>query len=272
MVPASLHFISIASLVIAVVCAAVVAVDVVRRPQHMGIMNVVWPVVMLFLILPGIWFYWRYGRAAPPEHAMADAGMAHAGMAHAGMSHAGMSHAGMGEGAPMGGGRPMAAQAPTPFPVSVAKGALHCGAGCTVGDILAEILMFLVPSIALAFGYQSLFSERIFAVWVFDFILAFGFGIVFQYLAIVPMRGLGFVEGIVAALKADALSLTAWQVGMYGVMGIAHFWLFGAVFGVPLEASMPEFWFFMQVAMLAGLATSYPANWFLLKAGIKEVM
>ncbi len=37
-----------------------------------------------------------------------------------------------------------------------------------------------------------------------------------------------------AALKADTLSLTAWQVGMYGFMAIAQFAYFAAV-GKPLE-------------------------------------
>src|SRR5581483_2220899 len=29
----------------------------------------------------------------------------------------------------------------TPFAVDVAKGACHCGSGCTLGDIVAELLM-----------------------------------------------------------------------------------------------------------------------------------
>jgi len=41
------------------------------------------------------------------------------------------------------------------------------------------------------------------------------------------MRGLSFGKGMVAAAKADFLSLTAWQVGMYGWMAIATFLVFG---------------------------------------------
>ena len=50
--------------------------------------------------------------------------------------------------------------------------------------------MFVVPAIAVWFGWQSIFAEKMFAVWILDFIFAFAFGIVFQYFAIVPMRGL----------------------------------------------------------------------------------
>ena len=37
------------------------------------------------------------------------------------------------------------------------------------------------------------------------------------------MRGLSPGAGIVAALKADTLSLISWQVGMYGFMALAQF-------------------------------------------------
>jgi hypothetical protein len=106
----------------------------------------------------------------------------------------------------------------TPFPLMVANGALHCGSGCMLGDILAEWLVFAVPAIAVAFGWQRLFGERIFAAWIVDFLFAYALGILFQYFTIAPMRNLSFRQGLIAAIKADTLSLTAWQMGMYGFM------------------------------------------------------
>jgi hypothetical protein len=38
------------------------------------------------------------------------------------------------------------------------------------------------------------------------------------------MRNLSLGQGIFAAIKADTLSLTAWQIGMYGFMAL---WLYG---------------------------------------------
>ena len=87
--------------------------------------------------------------------------------------------------------------------------------------------MFLVPAIAVWFGYGSVFGDKIFAVWIVDYLFAYAIGIVFQYFTIAPMRNLGFAAGIWAAIKADTLSLTAWQVGMYGFMAFAYFYLFG---------------------------------------------
>jgi Domain of unknown function (DUF4396) len=111
-----------------------------------------------------------------------------------------------------------------------------------------------------------------YAVWVLDFVFAYALGIVFQYYAIVPMRGLSPGQGLVAAVKADTASLIAWQVGMYGFMAFAQFYLFPHLTGQRAPVNSVEFWAAMQVAMVAGFLTSYPVNWWLVGAGIKERM
>jgi hypothetical protein len=137
----------------------------------------------------------------------------------------------------------------------------HCGSGCTLGDLLAEgVVLTLVP--------LTLFGQRIFAAWVVDYAAAFLFGIAFQYFTITPMKHLSPAQGLAAALKADTLTVTAWQVGMYGWMAIASF----LIFGRELDKADPVFWFMMQLAMLAGFATSYPVSWWLVRVGIKEQM
>ena len=254
MIPGWLHFLAILSLAVGFICALIIAWDVWRRPQHMWIMNIVWPVTALYAGILALAGYHAYGRA--PARGMAHG--AAGGPAHGSMpaDRAETTHREEGP----------------PFRVAVAKGATHCGAGCTIGDILAEWLVFFAPSVALWFGWQSIFTDRIFAVWVLAFILAFAFGIAFQYFAIKPMRGLSVGNGIIEAAKADALSLAAWQVGMYGFMAVAHFVIFARIFGVPLEVASPEFWFMMQIAMICGFVTAYPVNWWLIRAGIKERM
>lgn len=49
------------SLGLALLSAAIVTVDVVGRPQHMAIMNVVWPVTALYAGPLGLWAYFRFG-------------------------------------------------------------------------------------------------------------------------------------------------------------------------------------------------------------------
>ena len=158
------------------------------------------------------------------------------------------------------------------FAVAVGKGALLCGSGCTLGDILTETLAISLPLVLIPLGYPGLFETEIFAIWILDYIFAFTIGILFQYFAVVPMRDLWLVQGIWAAVRADALSLRAWQVGMYGLMALASLWLFATVYGIRIDASMPVFWFVMQLAMIAGFVTSYPVNWWLIRTGWKEEM
>ena len=91
--------------------------------------------------------------------------------------------------------------------VSSFLSATHCGAGCSLGDIIGEIVIGLT---GLIIGGSSLLTS-----YVVDFVLAFAMGIAFQYYSIVPMEGLTPSEGIRAALKADTLSLVAFEVGMF---------------------------------------------------------
>jgi hypothetical protein len=244
MVPNWLHVLSIAYLSLGGLCAALIAFDLILHPQHMWIMNIVWPVTALFGTLWVLWQYFSYGRLA--SKANVEAAM--------------KKH----EQPPN--------KTETPFSIMVSNAALHCGSGCTLGDIIAEWLVFAIPAVAIAFGWQSIFSEKMYATWIVDFLFAYAFGVVFQYFTIAPMQNLTPRQGLIAAIKADTLSLIAWQVGMYGFMAFANFYLFRRVFGATLSTNTVEFWFMMQIAMICGFATAYPVNWWLIKNGIKEKM
>ena len=91
----------------------------------------------------------------------------------------------------------------------------------------------------------------------------------FQYFAIAPMRGLSFRKGIVAAAKADLLSLTAFEVGLFGWMALMAFVFFP---DPHLTPNSPVYWFLMQIGMVVGFVTSWPANVWLIRHGIKEAM
>lgn len=224
--------VSVGFLTVGVVSAAWVAVDVFRHPQRMAIMNVVWPLTMLFGGIVWLLLYLRRSRAVAGR--------------------------GTGRGSSMA--------------VSVAIGTSHCGAGCAIGDLVGEFVLVLFPLLGTLVGRGTFYQDEIFAGWIIDFVLAFALGIVFQYFSIAPMRGLGFRAGIVAALKADTFSISAWQVGMYGVMALAQFLVLPAFFGGRADVVTPEFWFVMQLAMVAGFATAFPVNWALIRTGVKERM
>jgi hypothetical protein len=219
------------SLLAALISSLIIGVDLLRgHRQRMWIMNLVWPLTALYSGPVGLWFYFTVGRLSSQTVRL-----------EAERNKQSMPGA------------------DKPFWQSVGVGAMHCGSGCVLGDIIAEWFVFVVP--------LTLFGKTMFAAWVIDYALAFLFGVAFQYFTVKPMRGLSVRRGLLAAVKADVLSLSAWQIGMYG-WALAVFLLFGQ----EIPKTDPVFWFMMQIAMLTGLATSYPVNVWLLRRTIKEAM
>ncbi len=215
----------------AAVSFAVIAVDLTSHPQKMWIMNVVWPLTALYGGPIAVYAYFKAGRLSSKESVeqAKERGEENPGKAK-------------------------------PFWQIVGVGANHCGSGCTLGDILAEWIAFAAPI--------EIFGQKIFGSWLLDFVFAYLFGVAFQYFTIKPMKDLPPGKGLWAAIKADTLSLTAWQVGMYGWMAVSVF----LIFGHEIPKTSPVFWFVMQIAMLVGFATSYPVNWWLIRKGVKEAM
>lgn len=146
-----------------------------------------------------------------------------------------------------------------PFWKKVFTGASHCGSGCVLGDFAGEWLVFL--------GGLTIAGSTLLASYAFDFVLAYVFGIFFQYFAIAPMRSARGWPAVWDAVKADTVSLIAFEVGMFAFMALIH-----EVFRPALKPSDAVFWFMVQIAMVVGFATTYPANWWLIRRGVKEGM
>ena len=228
MPPTWLTVLAWVSLASALVCAGLIAADIFVRGyrQHVAIMDVVWPVTALYSGPLGWLAYRRWGRLNSPRYR-----------------------------------RQAGAQGHYPFSVSVGISDTHCGAGCSLGDLIGEWVLFAVGA---TIGGVALWPE-----YIADFALAFVFGIAFQYLAIVPMRRLGFRDGLIAALKSDTLSVITFEIGLFGWMALMFFVFFHDPHLRPDHAA---YWFLMQVGMILGFLTSYPANNWLIRHGIKESM
>nr|WP_287761725.1 DUF4396 domain-containing protein [Acidiphilium sp.] len=201
-----LFWLSVASLIAAVVSAGIIIADLRNRPQDMTVMYPVWPITALYFGPFGLLAYWRMGRKPRRDERAQDAQQGH--------HH---HH---------GGDRP--------FWVAVFGSSTHCGAGCTLGDIIAEFIVF--------FGGLAAAGSVFGAELILDYAFAFILGIIFQYASIVPMRGLRPVEGVIAAIKADALSLTSFEIGLFGWMALMRF----VFFHPALEPDSPVFWFMMH--------------------------
>lgn len=226
-----LNIIANVSLALAFVCALVITVDEIRQPQRMWIMNLVWPITALYFSIFGLWGYFRTSRritkATIPGRSE-DAVMA--------------EHS---------------RSAPTFAQVAISDS--HCGAGCVLGDIVAEFSLF-------ALGW-TLAGSPLYAEYAADLVLAWVFGIAFQYFAIKPMRSLSPRHALVSAIKSDTLSVLTFEIGLFAWMGLTFFVFFPRRHLSPTE---PGFWLMMQIGMILGFFTSYPVNWWLIKAGWKE--
>lgn len=228
------------ALAIGFLCTFIVLYDIYGRGyrQKMGIMEAVWPITGLYWGPVMLWFYFRRGRKKSPkwmdEHPDDQEDL---------------------------GGEVMGA----PW-FAVSKGDSHCGAGCTLGDVTGEWLIWLIGFSIPVTGYFV--ANEYFTMILADFVLAWTLGIVFQYFTIAPMRGLGLFQGIIQAIKADTASIVAFQVGLFGYMALYHFVLWEP----PLSVDSPEYWFMMQIGMIVGFFTAWPVNAWLIKSGIKEKM
>ncbi|WP_303014035.1 DUF4396 domain-containing protein [uncultured Bacteroides sp.] len=222
--------------------AAHIALDLARRPQPMKIMNAVWILTALWGSYFALWAYNKLGKSEPVK----------AGEVGMGMDMPSMK--GMETDMTM-------KKMKTPRWQSVILSALHCGAGCTLADIVGEWFTNYIP--------VTVAGSQLIGNWVLDFILALIIGIYFQFYAIREMEKISFGGALGHAFKADFFSLLSWQAGMYSWMIIVHFVLFA---GVPLPKNTWIFWFMMQIAMLFGFFFAYPVNVILIKLGIKKGM
>lgn len=217
---------------LACACALWIAIDEVRNPQAMGVMNVVWPITALYFSIFAVWAYYRVGRKKTRKAMSMEDGHG--------------AETAEGEG---------------PTVAQVAVGTSHCGAGCMIADVCCEF--------GIAAASLTLLGSVLWAEYAIDFAAAWALGIVFQYFAIKPMSEMSVGQAVLAAIKADTLSILAFQVGMYAWMALVFFRLFPHPHLTPF---MPQYWLMMQIGMVCGYATSFPMNWGLIRLGLKEAM
>ncbi len=228
MPPAWLTALAWAALAVASASAAWIGYDIYGRGyrQPMKIMEVVWPVTALYFGPAAVAAYRAWGR--PASHRWQ---------------------------------REHGDPPDKPRHATTAVGVSHCGAGCTLGDIIAEFAVFALGA--------NLAGLTLGAEYLGDYLAAVILGIIFQYFAIAPMRGLSLRKGLTEAAKADVASLTAFEIGLFGWMALMFFVFFPAPH---LRPDSPVYWFLMQIGMIAGFFTAWPVNAWLIRAGIKEAM
>lgn len=218
-------------------CLFIISKQRRRTAPMMRVMLLVWPIITLWAGPLGIWAYETSNQRVPFH----DDGAVH-------------DMPGMHMEIPV-----QPTHSHTSHWKSVMTGTLHCGAGCTLADLLGSLLFRMASFI--------LFGSSLYGEWAVDYVLALIIGVFFQYAGLSSMNHNRGLSLWIRAFKADFLSLTAWQVGMYGWMAIAVFLLVG-----PMSPDQPVFWLMMQLSMFCGFITAYPMNWWLMRTGIKNAM
>ncbi len=214
----------------------------------MAVMNLVHPITALYWGPVWLWAYFRHGRESSQKVMHAEARrLLREGVDVEELRRAGKS-----------------TDPDDLRPWHVGNAVSHCGAGCTLGDIGGEWILFAFFA-SPALGIAGTYGWEIVA----DFVLAWTLGVVFQYFTIVPMRDdVGKLAGIWQAMKVDTLSILAFQVGLFGWMALSHF----VIWQPPLPIDTSGHWFMMQVGMIVGYFTAWPVNRRLVRSGIKEKM
>ena len=123
-----------------------------------------------------------------------------------------------------------------PMWATVMIGVAHCGAGCILGDLVGEWLVFGTGI--------TIRGHDVWPCLLVDYAFALLFGIVFQYFSIAPMSGEYGLKTVWRAAKADFLSLTSFEVGLFGWMVIYQV----AIWNYQLEMNTWLYWWMMQVS------------------------
>ena len=231
MAPAWFELVAWGALALGFACALVIVADIVvlGNWQHMTVMDLAFPLTALYLGPIALWGYFARGRRMSRKQMH--------------MHTAGVN-----------GSEPR----DSPWQVSLSDS--HCGAGCALGDVAGE---WIVWAIAWMIGSTAALGPE----YVLDLPLAWIFGIVFQYFVIAPLRGqVGQLAPLADAIKSETLSVLSFEVGLFGWMALAQY----AIWKPPIDSS--GHWFLMQLGMILGFVTSWPVNRWLLQRGIKEPM
>jgi len=145
------------------------------------------------------------------------------------------------------------------LPAAAVTGGIPGGAASAVGHVLG---VPLVVFLGLTFLGLDLWA-MILVIAVIAVVLLF----VFEYFfSTVPARGLSSGKGAGVALLIALVTVLAFDVGMGGWMLVLHFLLF-----MPPLTDV-TFLFLMQVGLILGFLTGYPAVLWLVRRGIKTTV
>lgn len=132
---------------------------------------------------------------------------------------------------------------------------MHCVAGDGVGILAGAVV-------------GSLVGLSVPADVALEYLLGFGFGwTIFQALFMRDMAGGSYPRALWGTFLPELLSMNCLMAGMVPVMTLSMARVPGSH-----DPRSPAFWFIMSMALLVGLVTAYPMNWWLVSHHMKHGM
>lgn len=136
---------------------------------------------------------------------------------------------------------------------------IHCVSGDALGIVIVAVI---VSNTHLPMAVE-------FAI---EYAFAFLFGwLLFQVTPIMVFMGKTFREALFAGARAEFVSLTVMVMGMFPTMLVLMKAADGKGGHMPSPLSL-EFWGIMTASIAVGFVVSYPASWWMVKAGWKRGM
>jgi hypothetical protein len=219
--PLWLVIVSWVAIILGLLTAIVITFDVIAHPQHMWIMNVVWPVTALYLPVVG---WWLYSDMAQPKS-----------------MHA---HSASGQ---------------RPFWKRVFVSSTHCAAGCVIGDVIGAPIVFAAGWTL--FGKRLFADYVVLFALAYIFGIAFQYFPIRAMRNIPPQKALiEAVKADTLALTAFEIGLFAWMAVMYFLIvpraepNSAYYWFLmqiGMVLG--LITTYPPNWYLVKSGVKGGM-------------------
>ena len=224
MQPTWLVMLSWATLVLGLASAAVIVVDsfIGGNRQPAKVMELVWPVTALYFGPAAIMAYRKWGRPQSPRWRQRH-------------------------------GNPPK----KPRHAAVVFGLCHCLAHCTLGAIIATVIIF-----GLGIGTAD---ETLRPLYIGDYAGAVAVGVAFRYATEAHTGGRRVWAAIRSVAREDLLTVSAVELTLFIWIALVEH----LVFPEALLPSSPVFWLFHQIGLIIGFFAAWPATSWLIHRGIR---
>lgn len=181
--PQWLVILSWVSIILGLVTTGIIAADIMRHPQHMTIMNIVWPVTGLYFPLVGWWLYASMGRPMA-VHARKMKGR-------------------------------------HPYWKRIFVSATHCGSGCVIGDIIGAPIVLATGCVL--FGQRLYSESVVEFAFAYLFGIAFQYFPIRAMRQVAPGEAIiDAVNADTLSLAAFEVGMFAWMAVIWFLLMPSH--------------------------------------------------